>query len=235
MIKKLFLLLFVAAVFTACNNAPSTETEKVTVEDEVEVLTVDNLLADIDKLVGKEVVIVGTVDHVCKHGGGKLVIYTDSPENGLHVMATDESGKFRADEISDELIQVTGIVDEFKVDEAYVVEKEAKLAEMIAKNGGEVKAEEVEEEHHGGDFPDTDDKHKQEITGLQNQIASLKATLEELKAEGKDHISYYSVKCSTYKVLEQEDKEVAEEKTPVEASTKEGHDCGDDTVKEGCK
>ena len=220
MIKKLFLLLFVAALFTACNNAPSTEGEKVSAEAEVATLTVDNLLTDIDKLVGQEVVIVGTVDHVCKHGGGKLVIYTASPENGLHVMATDESGKFRADEVGDELIEVKGTVDEFRVDESYIVEKEAKLADMIAENGGETEAEEATEEegehHGGGDFPDTDGKHKQEIEGLQNQIASLKAQLEELKAEGKDHISYYSVKCATYKVLEQEDKEDVEAEIPVE-------------------
>ena len=220
MIKKLFLLLFVAALFTACNNAPSTEGEKVSTETAAETLTVDNLLTDIDKLVGQEVVVVGTVDHVCKHGGGKVVIYTASPENGLHVMATDESGKFRADEIGDELIEVKGIVDEFKVDEAYIVEKEAKLAEMIAENGDET-ANKEEEEHHDGDFPDTDGKHKQEIAGLQNQITSLRTKLEELKAEGKDHISYYSVKCSTYKVLEQEDKEDVEEEIPVEKATTE--------------
>ena len=220
MIKKLFLFLFVAALFTACNNAPSTEGEKVSTE--AETLTVDSLLTDIDKLVGQEVAIVGTVDHVCKHGGGKLVIYTASPENGLHVMATDESGKFRADEIADELIEVKGTVDEFRVDESYIVEKEAKLAEMIAENGDEADAKEATEEegeHHGGDFPDTDGKHKQEIEGLQNQIASLKAQLEELKAEGKDHISYYSVKCASYKVLEQEDKEDVEAEIPVEKAT----------------
>jgi len=222
MIKKLFLLLFVAVLFTACNNAPSTEGEKVSTE--AETLTVDSLLTNIDKLVGQEVVIVGTVDHVCKHGGGKLVIYTASPENGLHVMATDESGKFRADEIADELIEVKGTVDEFRVDESYIVEKEAKLAEMIAENGDEAdtkEATEEEGEHHGGDFPDTDGKHKQEIEGLQNQIASLKAQLEELKAEGKDHISYYSVKCASYKVLEQEDKEDVEAEIPVEKAAED--------------
>ena len=222
MIKKLFLFLFVAALFTACNNAPSTEGEKVSTE--AETLTVDSLLTNIDKLVGQEVVIVGTVDHVCKHGGGKLVIYTASPENGLHVMATDESGKFRADEIADELIEVKGTVDEFRVDESYIVEKEAKLAEMIAENGDEADAKEATEEegeHHGGDFPDTDGKHKQEIEGLQNQIASLKAQLEELKAEGKDHISCYSVKCASYKVLEQEDKEDVEAEIPVEKAAED--------------
>ena len=227
MIKNLFLVLFLAVVFTACNNEASIENvtkEEVTEEKAVEVLTVDNLLTDIDKLVGEHVTIVGTVDHVCKHGGGKLVIYTDNPENGLHVKATEESGKFRADEIGDEFIQVSGVVSEFKVDEAFILDKEAELAEMIANKGDkEPEAKEEEEEHHGGgDFPDNDSKHKQEIEGLQNQIASLKGQLEELKAEGKDHISYYSVDCSTYKVLEQEDKEVKEE--VIEVEIEENHD-----------
>ena len=219
-------MLFLAVVFTACNNEASTENateEAVATEQTVEVLTVDNLLTDIDKLVGEQVTIVGTVDHVCKHGGGKLVIYTDSPENGLHVKATDESGKFRADEIGDEFIQVTGVVSEFRVDEAYILDKEAELAEMIANDDGkDTEAKEEEEHHGGGDFPDNDSKHKQEIEGLQNQIASLKGQLEELKAEGKDHISYYSVKCSTYNVMEQEDKEVKEE--VIEVEVEESHD-----------
>ncbi len=211
MFKKLFLLLFVAAAFTACNNAPSTEGEKITAEEGVEVLTVDNLLTDIDKLVGQKVSVIGTVDHVCKHGGTKLVIYTISPENGLHVNATDESGNFRVDEVGDEMIRVEGIVDEFIVDESYVIEKEAKLADMIASNGSEeteATDEASAEEHKDrGNFPDNDNKHKLEIDGLKNQIASLRTQLAELAAEGKDHISYYSVKCESYKVIEQEDEE----------------------------
>ncbi len=209
MIKKLFLLLFVSAVIVSCNDAPSTEGENVTTETEVAVLTVDDLLANISNMTGETVVVAGMVDHVCKHGGTKLVIYSADPENAIHVKATDESGNFRADEVGGEFIEVAGVVDEFRVDEAFILEKEAKLADMIAENG-DAKTEDVEEEEHhhgGGDFPDNDSKHKQEIEGLQNQIASLKEQLEELKAEGKEYISYYSVKCSSYTVLEHEGNE----------------------------
>ena len=209
MIKKLFLLLFVASAIVACNNAPSTEGEKVTAEEKTEVLTVDELLTDIDKRIGEEISVVGTVDHVCKHGGTKLVIYTSDPEIALHVKATDESGNFRADEINGEFIEVKGEVSEFRVDEAFILEKEADLEKMIAENGGEVEAEEAEEEHNhaGGEFPDGDDKHKQEIAGLQNQIKSLRAQLTAEQENGNEYISYFSVKCTSYKVLEQEDKD----------------------------
>ncbi len=208
MFKKLFLFLFVAVAFTACNNAPSTEGDKVSTEVDAEVLTVDNLLLDIDKLVGEKVSVMGTVDHVCKHGGTKVVIYSASPENGIHINASDESGNFRADEVGDEMIRVEGTVEEFKVDESYVLGKEAELADMIARGGEETEAvaeEEAEEHHAGGDFPDNDNKHKQEIDGLKKQIENLRTQLTELAAEGKDHISYYSVKCDSYKVIEHEE------------------------------
>jgi len=224
--KKVFFYLLLAVAFTACNNETVTNeaSEENAVETSQEGLAVDNLLDNIENMVGQEVTVFGTVDHVCKHGGGKMVIYTGDPENGIHIEATDESGKFRGDELMDEMVAVVGTVDEFIVDDGYIAEKEAKLEEMKAEKGDN--DEDVVDEHEGekmnkGNAPDNDGKHKKQIKGLENQIASLKAELDTAKAQGKDHLSFYSVKCISYKIVESDEK--LKEESAEEAKEAVGH------------
>ena len=198
--KRLLLAIIVAFTFAACNNAaePAVANADANQDENTAVLTVDELEMSIDDLVGKTVVVAGDVDHVCKHGGTKMVILGDSTD--IHIKATDESGNFRADEVMDHRVIVTGIVDEFRVDEDYIAQKEAELEEMIAAGGNE-EAEEAEEEHEEkGMFPDNDTKHKKKIAGMKKQIEGLQKMLDEAKAEGKDHVSFYSVKADTYEI-----------------------------------
>ncbi|HIE16431.1 MAG TPA: hypothetical protein EYP69_05860 [Bacteroidales bacterium] len=199
MIKKLFFAAVVAFTFAACNN----DAEKADASKELgtDVLTVDQLEMTIEDLVGKTVVVAGDVDHVCKHGGTKMVILGDSTD--IHIKATDESGNFRADEVMDHRVIVTGEVDEFRIDEDYIEKKEAELEDLIANKEDEQTEEDEEdgyEHEEKGVFPDNDSKHKKEISGLKKQIESLKAMLEEAKAEGKDHVSFYSVKANSYEI-----------------------------------
>jgi hypothetical protein len=202
--KKLIFTLFVVLGLAACNNggeqaATSNEAEAGKA-DAPKVITVDELEANIADLVGQTVVVAGDVDHVCKHGGTKMVILGDSTD--IHIKATDESGNFRADEVMHHRVIVTGTVDEFRVDEDYIAQKEAELEELKA-GGDEEEAEAEEEEHEErGMFPDNDNKHKKKVAGLERQIESLKKMLEEARAEGKDHVSFYSVKAVTYEIDE---------------------------------
>ena len=204
--KKLLLGLFVAFAFTACNNGGD---QAAAAGEESGALSVDQLTISIADLVGQEIAVEGDVDHVCKHGGTKMVILGDSMD--IHIKATDESGNFRADEVMDHRVTVFGIVDEFRLDDNYIAEKEAELEEMIATGGEEDGEEHAEgEEHHEkGMFPDNDNKHKKQVAGLEKQIAGLQAMLDEAKAEGKEYVSFYSVKAQRYEI--QEDVEVKSE------------------------
>lgn len=204
MIKKLFFITVIAIAFTACNNDAKQDLAISQEGSETEVMTVDQLEGQIANLVGKVVTVAGDVDHVCKHGGTKMVIIGDSTD--IHIKASDESGNFRADEVMDSRVIVNGIVDEFKVDENYIMEQEAELEELIAAGPKEEAEEEIAinsaVEGEKGMFPDNDNKHKKEITSLENQIANLKEMLAKARAEGKDHVSFYSVKAIDYKIDE---------------------------------
>lgn len=232
MMKKLFLAAIVAFTFTACNNAAD-PAAVVGQDEKTEVLSVDELTLSIEELVGQSVIVAGDVDHVCKHGGTKMVIIGDSAD--IHIKASEESGNFRADEVMDHRVIVSGTVAEFRVDEGYIAEKEAELEEMIA-NGADTLAEAEEHDGHEekGLFPDNDSKHKKKIKGMEKQIEGLKSMLEEARAEGKDHVSFYSVKANSYEidedaVVKSESKafddspaEMAEENEEAEGHSHEG-------------
>lgn len=199
--RKVFLLFVAVAFFAACNTNPKDE---AVVEEKI--MTVDDLFANIENLVDSNVIVQGEVDHVCKHGGTKMVIFNPETDNSIHIDASEKSGNFRADEVANQTVTVWGKVEEFRVDDAYVESLQAELDELITK-GGETEelAEKTDEtkkavKHGDGGAPDKDGKHKLEIEQRVNQINNLKTELDSLKAIGKNHISYYSVRCDKYEV-----------------------------------
>lgn len=223
--KKVLLGLLVAFTFAACNNAD----QAANAGDESGTLSVDQLSISIGDLVGQEIAVEGDVDHVCKHGGTKMVILGDSMD--IHIKATDESGNFRADEVMDHRVTVYGIVDEFRLDDNFIAEKEAELEEMIATGGEEATEEHAEGDGHEekGMFPDNDNKHKKEVAGLEKQIAGLQTMLDEAKAEGKEYVSFYSVKAQRYEIQEDvevksEGKAYSDSEQEAAADEHEGHD-----------
>jgi len=201
-----------AAAMVACTNT----NESADVTAEANIMTVDQLFDNIADLVDSSIVVTGEVDHVCKHGGTKMVIFNPETDKSIHILA-GESGNFRADEVKDQNVIVYGHVEEKIVDEAYIDDMQAKLDEEIAKgnvdkDNAEASDEVKDAEHHGeGEAaPEEDQKHKEDLNARQKQIDGLRTKLADLKEEGKDHISYYSVKCDSYKVVESEDDDAAE-------------------------
>lgn len=203
--KKLLFILSIAAFTFSCTNQTTDNAGETT---EATIMTVDQLYSSIDTLVDQEVAVKGEVDHVCKHGGTKMVIFNPGSENSIHIDA-GKSGNFRADEVMDQDVVVYGKVEEFRVDDAYIAELEGQLKDDMEKGAvDEGTAEEMDKakdaEHVGEGAPENDQKHNKnkEFEERQAQIDNLKTKLAKLKLEGKDHISYYSVRCEKYDVVE---------------------------------
>jgi hypothetical protein len=199
MIKKIYLLLFVAVIFAACSNHQKpveneiTEQEKVVTE-----LTVANFEKMAGDLVGEEIIIKGLVNHTCKHGGKRMFIVAEDTEESVKIEAGENIDSFDAELEGSDVI-VKGLVEELRVDEAYLTEWEAEVeadaeSELKIHDGdhegehseGEEEAEgeegETEEDHHGSDL---------------EQIENLR---KQLKESGKDHLSFFSIKCLSYEV-----------------------------------
>lgn len=106
--KKILFSLMLLAFMAACNSGETKNDENIIAE-----VTIDEFEKVAPEYVGKQVSVVGIVDHVCKHGGKKILFVSDS--SSVHV---DSEVRFDEALIGEE-ITLTAIVEEFIVDEAY--------------------------------------------------------------------------------------------------------------------
>lgn len=123
--NKIFLVLSFAVLLFSCReentSKKSNNTDKTVIEQK-KTIKPELALSDFDlkagKWVNKKVKVKGIVDHVCKHGGKKLLLVND--DGDVHV---ESDTRFDEDLVGDEII-LTGVVKEFVVDEAYCLQKE---------------------------------------------------------------------------------------------------------------
>ncbi len=121
MIRRLFYLVALAGLLGACqseqnNTGKQTKTVEASEQNQQEEIPEINI-TDFDtqaaNFVGKTVKVKGIVDHVCKHGGKKLLLVADSAD--IHV---ESDSRFDESIVGSE-VSVIGKVKEFRVDEAY--------------------------------------------------------------------------------------------------------------------
>lgn len=164
--KYLSILAILAVLFTACNssdkNSETSDSTQVAMVDEAPVLKIGEFDSLAGNYVDKEVKVKGIVDHICKHGGKKLFLVDD--EGDLHV---DGEERFSDSLMGSEII-VTGIVREFRVDEAYCLQMEEDNIKSHSKGQTEKELFEQKKKH----------------------IAEYR---DEMKAKNVDHLSYYSL------------------------------------------
>lgn len=114
--KKIVFLLALTISFISCK----TETKKVEEVKAIEtpMLAIGEFDTKAGEFVNKEIQINGIVDHVCKHGGKKILMVTD--EGDVHV-TSDE----RFDEaLKGNEITLTGVVVEERIDESTCLQME---------------------------------------------------------------------------------------------------------------
>ncbi|MCD6544984.1 MAG: hypothetical protein J7K34_10810 [Flavobacteriaceae bacterium] len=174
--KKIILFLIVVTFSISCSKSVKKENKTEVKNIETTDKIVENpvlALADFDdkaaKWVNKEVEVNGIVDHVCKHGGKKLLLVNDNGD--VHVVSeTRFDDKLIGDEIT-----LTGVVKEFKVDEAYCLQKE----------------EDHMQNHKEG--TDSDDVYAQ-------KMEQIKTYRDSMKVAGVDHLSFYSLDYVSHQV-----------------------------------
>lgn len=204
--KKIILsFLLIAAFASACeNNAEKTsqQNQDQVKSDEITVVALKDFENKAHELVGKHVKLTGTIDHVCQHGGQKMFIVNKDTDARVKIVTGENMAAFNTD-IVGETLAVVGIVDELRIDEAYLREWEEQVKgdnppeqENAAMHAKEKKGQKMgmqEGEHEKGEVsPDM-----QQINNLRQQLAD----------SGKDHLSYFSIICVDYQVIEQETEE----------------------------
>ena len=177
--KKILVVISFLAIIFSCADASKKKDKEITENPQI-------ALADFDtkagEFIAKEVQVEGIVDHVCKHGGKKILLVNDDAD--IHI----ESESRFDDALVGSEITVTGIVTEFRVDEAYLLKKE----------------EDHIQNHKEG--TDSEDVYKEKMEHLQ-------AYRDLMKEENTDHLSYYSLDYVSHEVIKEDENKAEVEET----------------------
>jgi hypothetical protein len=110
--KNLVLLSAIVFLFFSCGNQSKKQQEAT---EPVVVLTVDELYGKAAELADKEVVVKGTVMHVCKEGGARCFLMGSNENINIRVEAGEKIGAFNQEQMGSEL-EIVGILKEVKTE-----------------------------------------------------------------------------------------------------------------------
>lgn len=152
MIKKTLLASTFALALVACDNQnQNVEKTEATKTETVAATTITPVsLADFpakaEGLFKKEVEIKGIVDHVCAHGGRKMVLVQEGTDNRVIIFAGDDMPNFSTEWEGSE-VKVDGLV----VDKDYLMAMNADTKDHHAKDGNGPHGEGDGHNHEGHD------------------------------------------------------------------------------------
>ena len=158
MLKRFIPILLIALFMASCG--------KQTIYD------VNSFLTAADTLTEQEIVIKGTVTHVCVHSGKKCFIKAEGSEETIKIETGGEIESFSQDLIGKEVI-VLGIVKESRTEQADIESKEAAI--------NETKLEALEA---------TDEETVEHCDAAQKSLDNMK---KWMKDHGKDYYAVYYI------------------------------------------
>ena len=187
--------------FASCGNRTG---RSDTILDPVEI-TVTDFPAQASPMVEQAVKVKGTVVHVCRHGGQRLFITGEDPEDRIRITTGQDIPEFEV-ALEGSQIEVVGVVKELIIDDTYLAEWEAEVMEGATDHDygegheggvGHVHAEAGETHDQGEHAEQEDRKARQEAT-----LKRIQSIRDEIAASGKDHISDYWIETVAFKVLD---------------------------------
>lgn len=156
------------------------------------VMSVDDLLANAESMVGENVIVEGLCTHVCQTSGMKLFLQGSDAENSIRAESGANLGKFDPESIDKKVI-VRGKLAEFRIDEAYLKDLEQQLMDSTHVGHGEEGAGCDTELAAEGIASGTSEMER--VTILRDQIAERNAN------EGKEYLSQYYIEAEGYEIV----------------------------------
>lgn len=123
MYKKTLLLFVFALAMFACKTKPEANEKQ-----DAQTVYVAELLPVIDQNVEKEVVISGTVNHVCSHSGRRAFLIDSTGENSIRIEASGDIESFGKELVGSDL-NVKCIVKEKRLTKEEIDQMEASVLE----------------------------------------------------------------------------------------------------------
>jgi len=203
--KYLVALLALVFVLSACENQQKKEAaseEEVVLIEEIVPVSLSDFDVKAEELVGKQVMLIGTVDHVCKHGGQRMFVIETGSEGRIKVTPDENIAAFKTD-LEGQSVKLIGIVEEQRIDEDYLKEWEEEV--MAGVDMGDDKGE---GSHLGGDT-----EKGGSDADMEEEMEKINNLRQEIAESEKGYLAFYSVLCTEYEVVEMD---MEEEEAPIE-------------------
>ena len=113
--KNLVWLSFFVFLIFGCSNQNKNQQKVDDEKAQAVVLSVDELYTNAADLVDKEVVVKGTVMHVCKEGGARCFLMGSTEDKNIRVEAGEKIGAFKQEQMGSDL-EIVGILKEVKTE-----------------------------------------------------------------------------------------------------------------------
>ncbi len=202
--KSLFFAAMAAFALSVASCGNSQKSDNL--QDEPATLSVDEVLANPDSLMGDTIVVEGVCSHLCAHGGRKAFVAGSADSLMLRCEAFPLMGEPFPQSVIHQPIQVKGLLREQRVDEAAIAEMEAKFLEQMAyitRNQGEDAAEAASQKPSGCDTERAAQGQK-ELTTFNERMADYRARIAERnEKEGKPYLSFYYLDAVSFTTLDE--------------------------------
>ena len=187
---SLTLLLGMTLGLASCGDNSNKSKEQASAEKMTPTaLEVDQVLADPDSLVGDTIKIEGICTHICKHGGGKIFLMGSDDTKTLRVEAGESIGSFPQETVNS-IVRVTGVLVEDRIDEDYLAQWEARIADQAKETQGE-----------GGCAADMKANAEAATNSVLERIANFRSRIaERTEKEGKPYVSLYHMEGLSYEI-----------------------------------
>ena len=187
---SLTLLLGMILGLASCGDNSNKNKEQASAEEVAPAaLEVDQVLADPDSLVGDTIEIEGICTHICKHGGGKIFLMGSDDTKTLRVEAGESIGSFPQETVNS-IVRVTGVLVEDRIDEDYLAQWEAQIADQAKEAQGE-----------GGCAADMKANAEAATNSVRERIANFRSRItERTEKEGKPYVSLYHMEGLSYEI-----------------------------------
>ncbi len=187
---SLTLLLGMTLGLASCGDDSNKSKDQASAEEVAHAaLEVDQVLADPDSLVGDTIEIEGICTHICKHGGGKIFLMGSDDTKTLRVEAGESIGSFPQETVNS-IVRVTGVLVEDRIDENYLAQWEARIADQAKETQGE-----------GGCAADMKANAEAATNSVLERIANFRSRIaERTEREGKPYVSLYHMEGLSYEI-----------------------------------
>ena len=187
---SLTLLLGMTLGLASCGDDSNKSKEQASAEEMTPAaLEVDQVLADPDSLVGDTIEIEGICTHICKHGGGKIFLMGSDDTKTLRIEAGESIGSFPQETVNS-IVRVTGVLVEDRIDEDYLAQWEAQIADQAKEAQGE-----------GGCAADMKANAEAATNSVLERIANFRSRIaERTEKEGKPYVSLYHMEGLSYEI-----------------------------------